>query len=176
MLRGHCQPVCEVVAGGSAARDGHDSETYTVTAATLLTRRELVRSRSYYHHSGGRGSSLHLIRLHVGMSFHAQQEAPASRVHWPSTGYNSRSNTHIIYIIRTCIDPGTGRVTEHYANAALCRLAGGASVPEHLARVAARALPEHVTQVDYLCRFSLSLSLLSLSLPLPLPFPELTEA
>ena len=53
----------------------------------------------------------------------------------------------------TTMDPVTGRVTEHYANAALCRLAGGASVPEHLARVAARALPEHVTQVDYLCRW-----------------------
>ena len=50
------------------------------------------------------------------------------------------------------MDPETGRVTELYANAAYCRLAGGASVPEHLHRVAARALPEHVTQLDHLCR------------------------
>ena len=50
-------------------------------------------------------------------------------------------------------DPRTGRATEHYANAAFCRLAGGASVEAHLARVAAHALPEHVTQLDYLCRW-----------------------
>jgi hypothetical protein len=50
------------------------------------------------------------------------------------------------------MDPETGRVTEVYANAAYCRLAGGASVAEHLQRVAARRLPEHVTQLDYLCR------------------------
>ena len=50
------------------------------------------------------------------------------------------------------LDPDTGRVTEYYANAAYCRLAGGASVEGHLAAVAARALPEHVTQLDHLCR------------------------
>ncbi len=49
-------------------------------------------------------------------------------------------------------DPSTGRTTEHYANEAYCRLAGGASVEAHLARVAAHALPEHATQLDYLCR------------------------
>ena len=52
------------------------------------------------------------------------------------------------------LDPDTGRVTEYYANAAYCRLAGGASVEGHLAAVAARALPEHVTQLDHLCRSS----------------------
>ena len=50
------------------------------------------------------------------------------------------------------MDPTTGRVTEYYANAAYCRLAGGAPVEEHLAAVAARALPEHVTQLDHLLR------------------------
>ena len=53
---------------------------------------------------------------------------------------------------RVTLDPFTGRVTEYYANAAYCRLAGGASVEEHLAAVAARALPEHVTQLDHLLR------------------------
>ena len=53
---------------------------------------------------------------------------------------------------RVTLDPSTGRVTEYYANAAYCRLAGGASVEEHLAAVAARALPEHVTQLDHLLR------------------------
>ncbi len=38
-------------------------------------------------------------------------------------------------------DPHSGRATEHYANAAYCRLAGGASVEAHLERVAAHALP-----------------------------------
>ena len=52
------------------------------------------------------------------------------------------------------MDPHTGRVTELYANAAYCRLAGGATVAAHLARVAARALPEHVTHVDHLCRLN----------------------
>ena len=53
---------------------------------------------------------------------------------------------------RQTIDPLTGRVTELYANAAYCRLAGGATVAAHLAQVAARALPEHVTHADHLCR------------------------
>ena len=53
---------------------------------------------------------------------------------------------------RVIIDPSTGQVTEYYANAAYCRLAGGASVEAHLAAVAARALPEHVTQLDHLLR------------------------
>ncbi len=57
---------------------------------------------------------------------------------------------HIMY--STTVDPTTGRVTEYYANAAYCRLAGGAPVEEHLAAVAARALPEHVTQLDHLLR------------------------
>jgi hypothetical protein len=55
---------------------------------------------------------------------------------------------------RLTFDPLTGRVTEYYANAAYCRLAGGASVEEHLAAVAARALPEHVTQLDHLLRLT----------------------
>ncbi len=50
------------------------------------------------------------------------------------------------------MDPLTGRVTELYANAAYCRLAGGTTVSAHLAQVAARALPEHVTHADHLCR------------------------
>ena len=49
-------------------------------------------------------------------------------------------------------DPHTGRATERYANAAHCRLAGGASVEAHLAAVAANALPEHMTQLDHLLR------------------------
>ena len=49
-------------------------------------------------------------------------------------------------------DPSTGRVTEYYANAAYCRLAGGASVEAHLAAVAARELPEHASQLDHLLR------------------------
>ena len=50
------------------------------------------------------------------------------------------------------MDPLTGRATERYANAAHCRLAGGASVEAHLAAVAANALPEHMTQLDHLLR------------------------
>ena len=53
---------------------------------------------------------------------------------------------------RQTIDPLTGLVTELYANAAYCRLAGGTTVSAHLAQVAARALPEHVTHADHLCR------------------------
>ncbi len=53
---------------------------------------------------------------------------------------------------RHTIDPVTGRVTELYANAAYCRLAGGATVAGHLAQVEARALPEHVSHADHLCR------------------------
>jgi hypothetical protein len=53
---------------------------------------------------------------------------------------------------RQTIDPLTGRVTELYANAAYCRLAGGTTVSAHIAQVAARALPEHVTHADHLCR------------------------
>ena len=54
---------------------------------------------------------------------------------------------------RVTVDPLTGRATERYANAAHCRLAGGASVEAHLAAVAANALPEHMTQLDHLLRF-----------------------
>ena len=50
-------------------------------------------------------------------------------------------------------DPHTGRATERYANAAHCRLAGGASVDGYLAAVSAHALPEHMTQLDHLLRF-----------------------
>jgi hypothetical protein len=53
---------------------------------------------------------------------------------------------------RHIFDPHTGRVTELYANAAYCRLAGGATVAAHLGLVAARGLPEHVTHADHLCR------------------------
>jgi hypothetical protein len=53
---------------------------------------------------------------------------------------------------RVTTDPYSGRATERYANAAYCRLAGGASAVAHLARVAAHALPEHATQLDHLCR------------------------
>ena len=53
---------------------------------------------------------------------------------------------------RVTVDPLTGRATERYANAAHCRLAGGASVEAHLAAVAANALPEHMTQLDHLLR------------------------
>ena len=53
---------------------------------------------------------------------------------------------------RVTADPFTGRATERYANAAHCRLAGGASVEAHLAAVAANALPEHMTQLDHLLR------------------------
>ncbi len=53
---------------------------------------------------------------------------------------------------RQTINPLTGRFTELYANAAYCRLAGGATVAGHLEQVAARALPEHVTHIDHLCR------------------------
>ncbi len=54
---------------------------------------------------------------------------------------------------RVTTDPHSGRVTERYANAAYCRLAGGASVGAHLARVAAHALTEHMTQLDHLYRW-----------------------
>ena len=50
------------------------------------------------------------------------------------------------------MNPYSRRVTEHYANAAYCRLAGGADVEQHLARAIAHGLPEHVTQLDHLCR------------------------
>jgi hypothetical protein len=50
-------------------------------------------------------------------------------------------------------DPHSGRATERYANVAFCRMAGGASVEAHLARVAAHALPEHMTQLDHLYRW-----------------------
>jgi hypothetical protein len=56
---------------------------------------------------------------------------------------------------RVTTDPHSGRATERYANAAYCRLAGGASVEAHLARVAAHALPEHMTQLDHLYRWGL---------------------
>ena len=39
-------------------------------------------------------------------------------------------------------------------SASYCRLAGGATVAAHLARVAARALQEHVTHTDHLCRLN----------------------
>ena len=48
-------------------------------------------------------------------------------------------------------DPFTGRVTEHYVNDALCRLAG-ASVPEFLSAAAAHALPVPMGQLDHICR------------------------
>ena len=63
-----------------------------------------------------------------------------------------RSKFRLVRRRRQTIDPHTGRVTEVYANAAYCRLAGGATVVAHLAQVAARRLPEHVTHMDHLCR------------------------
>ena len=68
----------------------------------------------------------------------------------PHSDLGRPSRPHTQY--RTILDPSTGRVTEYYANAAYCRLAGGAPVEAHLAAVAARALPEHVTQLDHLLR------------------------
>ena len=51
---------------------------------------------------------------------------------------------------RATTDPDTGRVTELYANAAYCRLAGAPSVPAHLEAVAARAAPPRMAPLDHL--------------------------
>ena len=48
------------------------------------------------------------------------------------------------------LDPDTGRVTELYANAAYCRLAGAPSVPAHLEAVAARVAPPRMAPLDHL--------------------------
>lgn len=49
------------------------------------------------------------------------------------------------------MDPYTGRVTEHYANAAFAAIAG-VSAADYLDRVAAHDLPPHMTPFDHLCR------------------------
>jgi hypothetical protein len=70
---------------------------------------------------------------------------------------------------RQTIDLHTGRVTELYVNAAYCRLAGGATVAAYLAQAAARALPQHVTHADHLCRLNCNFPsqwfLISLNIP-----------
>ncbi len=50
------------------------------------------------------------------------------------------------------MDPYTGRVTEHYANAAWSALAAGTPPAALLAMVAAHALPACLTPLDHLCR------------------------
>ena len=54
------------------------------------------------------------------------------------------------------MNPYTRRVTEYYANAVYCHLAGGVDVAGHLARVSAHSLPEHIAPLDLLCRRVLS--------------------